>query len=74
MCVANRKKSLSNGYNPGNADNGRFRDCFMFVGYKMGLIIHDNRKFAKRAFYCMMNTGFGAFGASFWQGAEIYDR
>ncbi len=32
----------------------------MPVGSKMALIIHDNRKYAKRAFYCMMNIGFGA--------------
>ena len=31
-----------------------------YVGSKMALIIHDNRKFAKRTFYCMMNTGFRA--------------
>jgi len=31
----------------------------MAFGSKMALIIHDNRKYAKRAFYCMMNTGFG---------------
>ena len=31
----------------------------MPVGSKMALIIQDNRKFAKRALYCMMNTGFG---------------
>ena len=32
----------------------------MLVGSKMALIIHGNRKYAKRAFYCMMNTGFWA--------------
>lgn len=25
---------LGNGYNPGNADSGHFRDCFMSVGAK----------------------------------------
>ncbi len=30
----------------------------MLVGSKKALIIYDNRKYAKRAFYCMMNTGF----------------
>lgn len=32
----------------------------MPVGSKMDLIIHDNRKYAKRAFYCMINVGFVA--------------
>lgn len=32
----------------------------MPFGSKMALIILDNRKFAKRTFYCMMNTGFWA--------------
>ena len=32
----------------------------MPVGSKMTLIIHDNRKYAERAFYCMRNTGFWA--------------
>ena len=32
----------------------------MPFGSKMALIIHDNRKYVKRTFYCMMNTGFGA--------------
>lgn len=32
----------------------------MSFGSKMALIILDNRKYAKRAFYCMMNTGFVA--------------
>ncbi len=30
----------------------------MSFGSEMALIIHDNRKYAKRAYYCMMNTGF----------------
>ena len=32
----------------------------MPVGSKMTLIIHDNRKYAERVFYCMRNTGFWA--------------
>lgn len=32
----------------------------MAFGSKMSLVIHDNRKFAQRAFYGMMNTGFVA--------------
>ncbi len=59
--------SSSNGQNAGNADNGHFRRSFIVLGSKMALIIHDNRKYAKRAFYCMMNT-------AFWVGIMIPAR
>ena len=40
---------------------GIFGVALWRLALKMALIIHDNRKFVKRAFYGMMNTGLVAF-------------
>lgn len=52
--------SLNNGQNLGNADRMSISGVVLCHLALKWLIIHDNRKYVERVFYCMMNTGIGA--------------
>ncbi len=60
ILAAENTSCSSNRQNAGNADKmGISGIALCLLALKIALIIHDNRKYAKRAFYCIRNTEFG---------------